>query len=67
MFESFKDFVENVAGVTGDFELLDLYDDFLKTGDDSKMMLRLKKLGYDMSDNYMMGGRVGKPMGPGGK
>ena len=31
------------------------------------MMLRLKKLGYDMSDNYMMGGRVGKPIGPGGK
>ena len=63
MFECFKDFIESV----GDDELFELYDEFLKTGDNSKMMLRLKKLGYDMDDNYMMGGRVGKPIGPGGK
>jgi len=54
---SFKDFVEEVAGITGDFELLDLYDDFLKTGDDTKMMLRLKKLGYQPGE-YSTGGRV---------
>ena len=54
---SFKDFVEEVAGITGDFELLDLYDDFLKTGDDTKMMLRLKKLGYKPGE-YSTGGRV---------
>ena len=47
---------------------MELYSEFLETGDDTRMMLRLrKKLGYDMSDNYMMGGSVGKPMGPGGK
>ena len=58
-FGSFKDFIENAAGATGDFELLDLYDDFLKTGDDSKMMSRLKKLGYDMTDNFSAGGIAG--------
>jgi len=58
-FGSFKDFIENAAGATGDFELLDLYDDFLKTGDDSKMMSRLKKLGYDMTDNFAAGGIAG--------
>ena len=63
MFESFKDFIES----TGDGELMELYSEFLDTGDDTRMMLRLKKLGYDMSDNYMMGGSVGKPIGPGGK
>ena len=50
MFESFKDFIES----TGDGELMELYSEFLETGDDTRMMLRLKKLGYDMSDNYMM-------------
>ena len=35
MFESFKDFIESV----GDDELFELYDEFLKTGDDSRMML----------------------------
>ena len=58
-FGSFKDFIENAAGATGDFELLDLYDDFLKTGDDSKMMSRLKKLGYDMTDDFAAGGIAG--------
>ena len=58
-FGSFKDFIENAAGATGDFELLDLYDDFLKTGDDSKIMLRLKSLGYDMTDNFAAGGIAG--------
>ena len=58
-FGSFKDFIENAAGATGDFELLDLYDEFLKTGDDSKMMSRLKKLGYDMTDNFAAGGIAG--------
>ena len=58
-FGSFKDFIENAAGATGDFELLDLYDDFLKTGDDSKMMSRLKSLGYDMTDNFAAGGIAG--------
>ena len=58
-FGSFKDFIENAAGATGDFELLDLYDDFLKTGDDSKMMSRLKKLGYDMRDDFAAGGIAG--------
>ena len=58
-FGSFKDFIENAAGATGAFELLDLYDDFLKTGDDSKMMSRLKKLGYDMTDDFAAGGIAG--------
>ena len=58
-FGSFKDFIENAAGATGDFELLDLYDDFLKTGDDSKMMSRLKSLGYDMTDDFAAGGIAG--------
>ena len=58
-FGSFKDFIENAAGATGDFELLDLYDDFLKTGDDSKMLSRLKKLGYDMTDDFAAGGIAG--------
>ena len=58
-FGSFKDFIENAAGATGDFELLDLYDDFLKPGDDSKMMSRLKKLGYDMTDDFAAGGIAG--------
>ena len=51
-FESFKDFVESV----GDDELFELYDEFLKTGDDARMMLRLKKLGYDMRDDAAGGG-----------
>ena len=58
-FGSFKDFIENAAGATGDFELLDLYDDFLKTGDDSKMMSRLKSFGYDMTDDFAVGGIAG--------
>ena len=54
-FESFKDFVESV----GDDELFELYDEFLKTGDDARMMLRLKKLGYDMRDDVATGGLAG--------
>jgi hypothetical protein len=53
-FESFKDFVES----TGDGELMELYSEFLETGDDARMMLRLKKLGYDMRDDIATGGRV---------
>jgi len=51
---SFKDFVES----TGDGELMELYSEFLETGDDARMMLRLKKLGYDMRDDIATGGRV---------
>jgi len=58
-FESFKDFIES----TGDLELMELYSEFLKTGDDARMMLRLKKLGYDMRDDIATGGRVGFALG----
>jgi len=58
-FESFKDFIES----TGDGELMELYSEFLETGDDAKMMLRLKKLGYDMRDDVATGGRVGFALG----
>ena len=37
-YESFKDFIES----TGNSELLDLYSDFLKTGNDELMMKKLK-------------------------
>ncbi len=58
-FESFKDFIES----TGDGELIELYSEFLETGDDTRMMLRLKKLGYDMRDDVATGGRVGFALG----
>ena len=58
-FESFKDFIES----TGDGELIELYSEFLETGDDARMMLRLKKLGYDMRDDIATGGRVGFALG----
>jgi hypothetical protein len=58
-FESFKDFIESI----GDSELLELYSEFLETGDDARMMLRLKKLGYDMRDDIATGGRVGFALG----
>ena len=54
-FESFKDFIES----TGDGELMELYSEFLETGDDARMMLRLKKLGYDMRDDIATGGLAG--------
>jgi hypothetical protein len=54
-FESFKDFIESI----GDSELLELYSEFLETGDDARMMLRLKKLGYDMRDDIATGGLAG--------
>jgi len=59
---SFKDFIES----TGDDELMDLYADFLETGNFSKLEKKLKEKGYQPGE-YAMGGRVGKPMGPGGK
>ena len=54
MFESFKDFIEQQQ----DDELFEAYDNFLKTGDDKKMMKRLKELGLDMRDDMATGGRV---------
>jgi hypothetical protein len=54
-FESFKDFIESI----GDSELLELYSEFLETGDNARMMLRLKKLGYDMRDDIATGGLAG--------
>ena len=59
---SFKDFIEN----TNDDELMDLYVDFLKTKDFSKLEKRLKEKGYQPGE-YAMGGSVGKPLGSGGK
>ena len=59
---SFKDFIES----TNDSELMDLYIDFLDTGDFSKLEKRLKEKGYQPGE-YAMGGSVGKPLGPGGK
>jgi hypothetical protein len=38
---------------------LELYSEFLETGDDARMMLRLKKLGYDMRDDIATGGLAG--------
>mgnify|MGYP003128540843 CR=1 FL=1 len=60
---SFKDFIES----TGDDELMDLYVDFLDTGDFSRLEKRLKEKGYQPGGEYAMGGSVGKPMGAGGK
>ena len=51
MFESFKDFIEQQQ----DDELFEAYDNFLKTGDDKKMMKRLKELGLDMRDDMATG------------
>ena len=59
---SFKDFIES----TNDGELMDLYVDFLKTKDFSKLGKRLKEKGYQPGE-YAMGGSVGKPLGAGGK
>ena len=59
MFESFKDFIEQQQ----DDELFEAYDNFLKTGDDKKMMKRLKELGLDMRDDMATGGRVGLQTG----
>ncbi len=60
-YESFKDFIES----TGNSELLDLYSDFLKTGNDELMMKKLKELGYDMTS--VPKNSIDKPMGSGGK
>ena len=59
---SFKDFIES----TNDGELMDLYVDFLKTKDFSKLGKRLKEKGYRPGE-YAMGGSVGTPLGAGGK
>ena len=58
---SFKDFIES----TGDEELLDLYVEGLKLKDFSKLEKRLKEKGYQPGE-YAKGGRVDKPLGPGG-
>ncbi len=60
-YESFKDFIES----TGNSELLDLYSDFLKTGNDELMMKKLKELGHDMTS--VPKNSIDKPMGSGGK
>ena len=52
-FGSFKDFIES----TGDEELMDLYSDFLETGDFSRLEKRLKEKGYQPGE-YAQGGRV---------
>ena len=57
-FGSFKDFIES----TNDEELMDLYVDFLKTKDFSKLEKRLKEKGYQPGE-YAMGGRVLKQTG----
>ena len=57
-FGSFKDFIES----TGDDELMDLYSDFLKTGDFSRLEKRLKEKGYQPGE-YAQGGRVLKQTG----
>jgi len=59
---SFKDFIES----TGDNELMELYSEFLETGNFSRLEKRLKEKGYQPGE-YAMGGSVGKPLGPGGK
>ena len=61
-FGSFKDFIES----TGDSELMELYSEFLETGNFSRLEKRLKEKGYQPGE-YAMGGSVGKPMGAGGK
>ena len=61
-FGSFKDFIES----TGDSELMELYSEFLETGNFSKLEKRLKEKGYQPGE-YAMGGSVGKPLGAGGK
>ena len=57
-FGSFKDFIES----TGDDELMDLYSDFLETGDFSRLEKRLKEKGYQPGE-YAQGGRVSKQTG----
>jgi len=52
-FGSFKDFIES----TGDSELMELYSDFLETGDFSRLEKRLKEKGYQPGE-YAQGGRV---------
>ena len=52
-FGSFKDFIES----TGDNELMELYSDFLETGDFSRLKKRLKEKGYQPGE-YAQGGRV---------
>ena len=54
---SFKDFVES----TGDSKLMELYIDFLATGDNTLLLKRLEELGIkDMSKNS-----IGNPIGSG--
>jgi len=53
---SAKDFIES----TGDDELMDLYIDFLVTGDDTAMLEALSRKGYK---TYADGGRVGMKVG----
>ena len=57
-FGSFKDFIES----TNDSELMDLYVDFLDTGDFSKLEKRLREKGYQPGE-YAQGGRVLKQTG----
>ena len=45
---------------------MELYSEFLETGNFSKLEKRLKEKGYQPGE-YAMGGMVGKPMGAGGK
>ena len=55
--ESFKDLVES----TGDAKLMELYIDFLETGDNTLLLKRLEELGIkDMSKNS-----IGNPIGSG--
>ena len=52
-FGSFKDFIES----TGDSELMELYSEFLETGNFSRLEKRLKEKGYQPGE-YAQGGRV---------
>ena len=52
-FGSFKDFIES----TGDNELMELYSEFLETGNFSRLEKKLKEKGYQPGE-YAMGGRV---------
>ena len=57
-FGSFKDFIES----TGDSELMELYSEFLETGNFSRLEKRLKEKGYQPGE-YAMGGRAGYASG----
>jgi len=57
-FGSFKDFIES----TGDNELMELYSEFLETGNFSRLEKKLKEKGYQPGE-YAIGGRVMKAMG----